>query len=382
MRDPEEWRQFRSRSSRAWQGRWPGDRRQHRRLFIRFVAGLIISALVFLGWTGALASVIANITGAGGPTPGWSWAASLLVTLLLPVLIIAMLRLAFRRLLIPLSDLVAAADAVAKGDLSVRVEENGRGGLGRLAHAFNRMTAELELAERRRRNLTADVAHELRTPLHIIQGNLEGVLDGVYEPTPAHIEATLAESRALARLIEDLRVLSLAEAGELPLAHETVDINDLLADAETSFSGQAEVAGVALRAELPPDHLTVQGDAGRLDQVLTNLVSNALRFTPEAGEIVLAARRVWEGVEITVRDTGQGIAAKDLPYVFDRFWRGDAARNRNTGGAGLGLAIAKQLVRAHGGTIDVASTPGQGTRFTVTLPLAGQPGDGAAKTTA
>ena len=365
-----------------WQGRWRGTPRQHRRLFIRFMAGMMVAAVVFLGWTAALASVIARITGTGGPTPGWSWAASLLLTLSLPLLVIAMLRLAFRRLLVPLSDLVSAADAVAKGDLGVRIEEGGRGGLARLVHAFNRMTAELELADRRRRNLTADVAHELRTPLHIIQGNLEGVLDGVYEPTPAHIEATLAETRALSRLVEDLRVLSLAEAGELPLAHETVDVNDLLSDVQTSFSGQAEVAGIVLRTELPANRLAVQGDAGRLDQVLTNLVSNALRFTPSSGEVVMAARAVPQGVEITVGDTGQGIAAKDLPYVFDRFWRGDTARSRSTGGSGLGLAIARQLVRAHGGMIDVASTPGQGTRFTLILPGHDQPVGGGEKTTA
>ncbi len=160
----------------------------------------------------------------------------------------------------------------------------GWAGCARLAHAFNRMTAELELADRRRRNLTADVAHELRTPLHVIQGNLEGVLDGVYEPSHAHIEATLAETRQLARLIEDLRVLSLAEAGELPLASEPVDVVELLTDVQTSFSGQAEVAGIDLRVEAPPGRLVVQGDAGRLDQVFSNLVANALRYTrPRAG---------------------------------------------------------------------------------------------------
>jgi signal transduction histidine kinase len=294
---------------------------------------------------------------------------ALLVTIMLPALVISVLRMGFRRLLVPLSDLVSAADAVATGDLSVRVEEAGRGGLERLAHAFNHMTAELELADRRRRNLTADVAHELRTPLHIIQGNLEGVLDGVYEPTPTHIEATLAETRQLARLIEDLRVLSLAEAGELPLAVEAVDIRDLLSDVQTSFSGQAEVAGIDLRVETPAERLTVRGDAGRLDQVFSNLVANALRYTPVGGEIVLAVRSLPDAVEIVVRDTGQGIPAEEQPYVFDRFWRGDAARARSTGSSGLGLAIAKQLVRAHKGTIEVASTAGEGTRFTVTLPL-------------
>lgn len=332
------------------------------------MAGLVISVLIFVGWISALSAVIGHFSGTGEAAPGLSWAVALLVTLALPIVALMVVRAVFRSLLVPLSDLVSAADAVAGGDLSVRVDESGRGGLGRLVRAFNHMTAELELTDRRRRNLTADVAHELRSPLHIIQGNLEGVLDGVYEPTTAHIEATLAETRALARLIEDLRVLSLAEAGELPLAHETVDITDLLADVQTSFSGQAEVASVDLRVETPSEKLSVRGDAGRLDQVLSNLVGNALRFTPAGGEIVLSARAQPGGVQITVRDTGQGIAEKDLPYVFDRFWKGDAARNRGAGGSGLGLAIARQLVRAHGGTIEVSSEVGKGSRFTVTLP--------------
>ncbi len=150
------------------------------------------------------------------------------------------------------------------------------------------MTAELELADKRRRNLTADVAHELRTPLHIIQGNLEGVLDGVYEPTTEHLAATLAETKALGRLIEDLRVLSLAEAGELPMTREAVDLGELLADVATSFSGQAEADGVELTVEPPPAALRVTGDPGRLDQVLSNLVANALRHTPRGGSVQLS----------------------------------------------------------------------------------------------
>jgi two-component system, OmpR family, sensor histidine kinase BaeS len=352
----------------AWRRPWHNGRRRHRRLFVRFLAGFVFAVLIFTGWIRALAFVIGRLGGVGGPTPAWSWILALLVTFSLPLAVIAMFRLTFRRLLVPLSDLIQAADTVASGDLSVQVDEAGSSGLGRLARAFNHMTAELEIADRRRRNLTADVAHELRTPLHIIQGNLEGVLDGVYEPTPAHIEATLAETRLLGRLIEDLRVLSLAEAGELPLASETVDVADLLTDVRTSFSGQAEAAGIDLRVELLAEPLAVLGDAGRLDQVFSNLVANALRYTPGGGDIVLAARALPGAVEITVRDTGRGIPEEDLPYVFDRFWRGDAARGRGTGGSGLGLAIARQLVRAHKGTIDVKSTVGEGTCFTVTLP--------------
>ncbi len=352
----------------AWRHEWRRDRRRHRRLFWRFVGGLMLSAGIFLLWTASLARVVGHLSGLGDAGPVSSWLAALIASIMLPVGIIILLRYGFARLIVPLSDLVQAADAVAAGDLGVRVEDTGRGGMGRLARAFNHMTAELELADRRRRNLTADVAHELRTPLHVIQGNLEGVLDGVYEPTPAHIEATLSETRLLARLIEDLRVLSLAEAGELPLAVEVVDLHDLLTDVQTSFSGQAEAAGIELRVGLPAERLTVRGDAGRLDQVLSNLVANALRYTPPGGRITLAAQQAENGVQISVCDTGQGIAPEDLPYVFDRFWRGDAARKRGAAGSGLGLAIARQLVRAHEGTIDVQSTVGGGTCFSVNLP--------------
>nr|HMN59645.1 HAMP domain-containing protein [Anaerolinea sp.] len=185
-----------------------------------------------------------------------------------------------RRMGAPLVDVMSAADAVAEGDLSVRVRENVPGEFGRLARSFNRMTAELDRAEQQRRNLTADVAHELRTPLHIIQGNLEGVLDGVYQPTPEHIAATLEETRLLARLVNDLRTLSLAEAGQLALHLEPLDVNDLLEDALTRFSGQAAAQQVELALAVTGDNLNIRADHDRLDQVITNLVANALEHTP------------------------------------------------------------------------------------------------------
>jgi two-component system OmpR family sensor kinase/two-component system sensor histidine kinase BaeS len=282
---------------------------------------------------------------------------------------------AFRRYGAPLVEVMAAADAVAEGDLSVRVGEAAPGELGRLALSFNRMTAELERAEQQRRNLTADVAHELRTPLHIIQGNLEGVLDGVYQPTPEHIQATLEETRLLGRLVDDLQTLSLAEAGQLPLHRLRLAALDLLQDAATSFAGQAAEAGVALevRAEAPPEALQVEVDPDRMGQVLNNLVANALRYTPAGGKIVLEAALMEGGVRLSVQDSGAGIPAEELPFVFDRFWRGDRARGRVEGtGSGLGLAIARQLVQAHGGRIRVESQAGVGTRFTIELPAAGE----------
>jgi two-component system OmpR family sensor kinase/two-component system sensor histidine kinase BaeS len=236
------------------------------------------------------------------------------------------------------------------------------------------MIDELARTDQQRRNLTADVAHELRTPLHIIQGNLEGILDGVYQPTSEHIEATLEETRLLTRLVDDLRTLSLAESGELPLQRQVVDVGDLLADALTSFSGQAEAAGVILQAETPqPDELSadsllVEGDADRLDQVLSNLLTNAIRHTPPGGSVTLGATATDGQVQITVADTGQGIEPEYLPFIFDRFWRGDRARSHSDGvGSGLGLSIASQLIKAHGGKIEATSELGRGTTFVITL---------------
>ncbi|HRQ39529.1 MAG TPA: ATP-binding protein [Chloroflexota bacterium] len=275
------------------------------------------------------------------------------------------------------AQVMAAADKVAEGDFTVRVlEKEGRRGrrrgrFARLARSFNQMTAALQQADEQRRNLTADVAHELRTPLHIIQGNLEGILDGVYEPTPAHIQATLEETHLLARLVDDLHTLAQAEAGQLSLHLAPVDVTELLADVQTSFSGLTEEKGLSLTVSFDgkPAELTIAGDAERLDQVLGNLVANALRHTPPGGGITLHAARLDGMVQIQVQDTGEGISANDLPYVFDRFWRGDRARTRTDGsGGGLGLAIVKQLVEAHHGRVAVNSAPGEGTIFTLSFP--------------
>ena len=374
--------------------------------------------LLVLGGMAALAFLLTRLFGGDVQAAVLVWIGGCGLSLALPLLAVGLAVRTFRGIARPLADVMAAADAVAQGDLSVRVPVHGRGEFDRLAESFNRMVEELERADQQRRNLTADVAHELRTPLHIIQGNLEGILDDVYEPTAEHIGATLDETRSLARLVDDLRTLSLAEAGQLPLVWEPVDVIELLADVGTSFSGQAEAAGIDLRVEpalpvpstvegpvpstvegsLPngadgdPSTMTVTADVGRLDQVLGNLIANALRYTPAGGTITLRAEPVLspstslgidsaegpvqDGVRITVCDTGEGIPAEDLPYIFDRFWRGDRSRSHAGGaGSGLGLAIARQLVWAHGGRIGVESQPGQGTTFTVELPGGGKEGE-------
>ena len=349
--------------------RWEHSRRL---VFARFAGIFGCSMFLVLLGIGAVAALLAWHLGRRGSVAIVVWVVEIGLALVLPVLALRLALVGFRGIATPIADLMSAADAVAQGDLSVRVPEPARGAddFGRLAHSFNRMVGELERADQQRRNLTADVAHELRTPLHIIQGNLEGILDGVYAPTEEHISATLEETRALARLVDDLRTLSLAEAGELPLEREPVDVAELLSDVCTSFSGEAEVAGIDLVVDVESaSPLVVSGDAGRLDQVLGNLVSNALRYVPPGGQITLHAEAAGDGVRIAVSDTGSGIPAEDLPYVFDRFWKGDRSRSRTGGlGSGLGLAIARQLVQAHGGQIDVESTEGRGTTFTVELP--------------
>ena len=351
---------------------WAADwRRKRRRLFVRFLTFVGVLGILVAGGMAALAFLITRVFGGDEQTALLVWIGGCGLALALPLLAVSLAVSAYRRVATPLTSVMAAADAVAGGDLSVRVPETGAGEFGRLAQSFNRMTEELSHADQLRRNLTADVAHELRTPLHIIQGNLEGILDGVYEPTPDHLQATLDETRQLARLVDDLRTLSLAEAGQLPLRKEAVNLADLLADVATSFSGQVEARGVTLHLEsacLPPN-LTVFADAGRLDQVLGNLIVNAIRHTPAGGQITLSGQAAPGAITILVRDSGEGISPDDLPHIFDRFWRGDRARTHRGGvGGGLGLAIARQLVQAHGGQIGVESALGHGAAFTITLP--------------
>lgn len=348
----------------------PRWRAKRRRFFWGFLGFLTVMLLLIAGSMAAAAFLVTRLAGGGGPSTLLVWAIGLGMALGLPMLALALGARVFRSYAIPLADLMEAAESVAAGNLAVQVRPRGSPDFQQLASSFNHMTAELARTEQQRRNLTADVAHELRTPLHIIQGNLEGILDGVYAPTSEHIEATLQETRALARLVDDLRTLSLAEAGELPLVREAVDVDDLLADVVTSFSAQAQSAGIDLQ-QSAPSALTVTGDAGRLDQVISNLVANALRHTPRGGRIILSAAPAPDGIHITVSDSGAGIPAEDLPFIFDRFWRGDRARTSGEGaGSGLGLAIAGQLVKAHGGDLSVVSSLGQGTTFTLVLPPA------------
>jgi two-component system sensor histidine kinase BaeS len=278
-----------------------------------------------------------------------------------------------RTLTRPVRELTAATQAMARGKLNQRVTVHARDEIGELATSFNQMSADLNRASQLRKQMTADLAHDLRTPLSILRGYTEGLKDGRLQGAPKLYTIMHGEVEHLQRLVEDLRVLSLADAGELPLNRRAVDPAALLERTGLAYIDQAERHGVALRVEAPESLPSIAVDTDRMTQVLNNLVSNALRYTTQ-GAIVLAAAVQGQHVQIQVRDSGRGIDQEDLPFIFDRFYRADKARQRgDSAESGLGLAIAKAIVEAHAGTIAVASTPGAGTTFTLTFPVAPQP---------
>jgi two-component system, OmpR family, sensor histidine kinase BaeS len=346
-----------------------GPHSGHRFLFLRLLLVFGFLALLLVGGLSTLAFVVSRLLPGGGETPLAAWVAALCLVVLILIIGRWQGSQAYVRFAKPLADVINAADTVAQGSLGARVPEDSPGDFGRLARTFNRMVNELELADRRRRELMADVAHELRTPLHILQGNLEGLQDGIYQPTPEQIATMLDETHHLGRLVEDLRTLSLAEAGQLSLNKEPVAVEELLSDVSTSFGGLAEAGEVEFRVECDEEtsRLTLVVDVGRLHQVFGNLIVNAIRHTPRAGSVTVLVERAAGSIRFVVRDTGPGISPEDLPHIFDRYWRAD--RDGSAGTSGLGLAIARQLVELHGGSISVESEPGRGTSFTVDLPL-------------
>ena len=274
--------------------------------------------------------------------------------------------LLFRGITAPLRRLTQATSAVAEGNLSVQVPARSGDEIGQLAQAFNRMTADLAQADQLRRDMTADIAHELRTPLTVIQGNLEAVLDGVYPADAEHIEPALRKTRLLRHLVEDLRTLALADAGELTLHPAPMDLGRLAQRTVEDFGVRAQAAGVALTSRILTPIPQVKADAARIEQVLGILLDNALHHTPTGGEISVKLRHVTREVWLSVRDTGEGIPAEALPHVFERFYRARSETPR-PGGSGLGLAIAQAIITAHGGRIWAESAVGQGTTVTFSL---------------
>ena len=267
----------------------------------------------------------------------------------------------------PLSRLAQAARAFAAHNWDQRVTVSGSEEVAEVAFAFNDMADALQQAETLRRNLMADVAHELRTPLTVLQGNLRALLDGVYPLERSEIATLYDETRLLSRLVDDLRELALAEAGQLKLNLHPIDLAPLVESTVTNFLPVAEERSTILETKID-QVVEVRADADRVGQVLRNLIANALWHTPPQGHITVEAQLTDRGWRTTVTDTGEGIAHEDLPHVFDRFYRGDKARAHHTGGSGLGLAIVKSLVEAMDGQIGVESELGHGSRFWFTLP--------------
>jgi signal transduction histidine kinase len=274
-----------------------------------------------------------------------------------------------RRVLAPVKALTSAAERVGRGDFSQRVKTKAKGELGELANTFNSMASDLERTEKLRQNMVADVAHELRTPLSNIRGYLEAVRDGMITPDADTIRSLDEEATLLSRLVDDLQELSLAEAGELKLVCQAENIVELIKQTVAGVQTQATAKGLSVSIELPDKLPPVNIDLHRISQVLRNLLENAIAHTAKGDTITVTARQQENYLEVAVIDTGEGIPAEDLPNIFERFYRVDKSRARTTGGAGLGLTIAKRLVEAHGGKIEAQSELGKGSRFAFSLPV-------------
>jgi signal transduction histidine kinase len=278
------------------------------------------------------------------------------------------------RLLRPVRELTEAAVQLGQGDLSQRVSIKGADELASLGQTFNYMAASLEEVQESRRAMTADIAHELRTPLAVQRAHLEALQDGIYPLEAANLEPILAQNLLLTRLVNDLRTLALADAGRLELEYSWIDLPGFVERIVAKFNPQAAAKNVKIEYLGPEDRLPkLSVDSLRLEQILNNLFSNALRHTPESGIIVVRLSRQANWALIAVHNSGSGIPEDALPHLFDRFYRGDKSRSRSQGGTGLGLAIARQLAEAHSGTLEAANDPGGGAVFELRIPLrAGQ----------
>ena len=344
---------------------WSAGGRAGRGRFFRRIAAVVF-VLFLLGIWGLVSLILLVAGRLFGPSSGgasvWIPAAALVIAFLAAI---AFLRV-FRRVGMPFRDVMDAAERVAGGDYSVRVAERGPPPVRGMAHAFNTMTERLGKHEQLRRNLMADVAHELRTPLTIIQGKLEGLLDGVYPRDDAQLTEVLGELHLLSRLIEDLRTLAMSEAGALRLEKELTDAGELTREVIRTFASEAAAHQVTLKIETAPGLQPVMIDGVRIRQVLNNLLSNALRHTPAGGSIETSVGTTdHAAILVQVHDNGSGMTQEEVERAFDRFQKGPDSR-----GSGLGLTIARNLVLAHGGEIRAVSHPGSGTTISFTLPSA------------
>jgi signal transduction histidine kinase len=366
---PDRWRGPRSGARPPW---WPegepfpsGDWTRLRRHFLRRVVVAAALFFLFVFLAGAFLYHLGSGAGAAGRRSGF-----VPFGFVVAVIVVILVLRSIRGIARPVGDVMEAAERVASGDYSASVDERGPPEMRRLARSFNEMTERLAANDRQRRDLLADIAHELRTPLSVIRGNAEAILDGLYPADRAHLEPLLEETVVMARLLDDLRLLSTAQAGVLRLHRELVRPTDLVEDAVAAFRAQATERGVRLEAQTAPDLRELDVDRVRIGEVLANLLTNALRHTLSGGSITVSATGGPGPVAFEVVDTGTGIASEDLPHLFDRF-----VKTADSGGAGLGLAIAKALVEAHGGTISARSELGRGTTMRFELPT-GRPGGG------
>ncbi len=335
-------------SAQGWGG--PGRRFRRVAFVFLFVAALLVAAL---------ASVVASIVSGHAPAPGITYAVSVVV-----IVGLVLSARALWRNTRTVGALMDAADRVARGDYATRAPDSDARQLGRLTTSFNEMAEHLESNERQRRELLADVAHELRTPLQVIRGSIEGMLDGLYPADHERLGPLLDETQMMARLLDDLRTLSMADAGVLELHRETVDPCALAEDTMEPFRSMAAHGGVTLETSWDGAPSVMEADPVRLSEILTNLLVNALKHTPRGGRIVVRIAGGSAGsTTFEVEDDGQGIPADRLPSVFDRWTTSDGER-----GSGLGLAIAKRLVEAHGGSIAASAGPQGGTSIRFTIP--------------
>ena len=274
-----------------------------------------------------------------------------------------------RTLTRPIRELTEATHAVAEGELGAQVSVRSRDEMGELAESFNKMSTDLARSTEARKQMTADIAHELRTPLSLIIGHAEAVHDGVLPPSKENFEIVREEALRLDKLVDDLRTLSLADAGELSIHPQTVSPVKILTDLQATYQHIAAQNDVKINVDTASDIPTMQIDPDRMTQVLTNIIDNALHHTPAGGHIDLSVKPVADGVQFAIQDSGPGIQGEDVNRIFDRFYRADKSRARDDGGSGLGLAIAKSIVQAHGGQIRAECASGKGLKITIELPL-------------
>ena len=352
----------------AHRGEWPhGDPRRGYVVRVRFFRRFtfIATGVLLCAAFGAVTLVWVAATSVGIVSAPYR-AAPILLAVGLAGAVVAVARLVgiLRHIGGPLAAVMDAADRVADGDYATRVAERGPPPIRALARAFNTMTKRLQDNDRLRRDLMADVAHELRTPLTVMQGKLEGLLDGVYPHDAAQLQELLDETHVLSRLVEDLRTLALSESGALKLQREPTDVAALARDVARAMADAADARHVAVDIRAPAELAPIDVDPVRVREVMSNLLSNAVRHTPPGGRVTIDIASAGDNrISVEVRDTGTGMTPEELAHAFDRFYKGPQSR-----GSGLGLTIAKSLVAAHGGEIRASSDPGRGTTISFTLP--------------